>query len=145
MTAHKVMDVSLLGELAASALTRASIPVSTQLQANGLPNTFVPGRNIVFLTLAGIYAYQVGAEVIITGVCETDFSGYPDCRNDFVQALNRALRTIHGREGEVLRITSYNVCYTKLLRFPMSRCRGRYERRCAPDQALRHRHPWPPR
>ncbi|GAA4496265.1 7-cyano-7-deazaguanine synthase QueC [Pseudaeromonas paramecii] len=91
VTAHKVMDVSLLGELAASALTRASIPVSSQLQDNGLPNTFVPGRNIVFLTLAGIYAYQVGAEVIITGVCETDFSGYPDCRNDFVQALNRAL------------------------------------------------------
>ncbi len=91
VTAHKVMDVSLLGELAASALTRASIPVSTQLQDNGLPNTFVPGRNIVFLTLAGIYAYQVGAEVIITGVCETDFSGYPDCRHDFVQALNRAL------------------------------------------------------
>lgn len=91
VTAHKVMDVSLLGELAASALTRASIPVSTQLQDNGLPNTFVPGRNIVFLTLAGIYAYQVGAEAIITGVCETDFSGYPDCRNDFIQALNQAL------------------------------------------------------
>ncbi len=49
------------------------------------------GRNILFLTLAGIYAYQIGAETVITGVCETDFSGYPDCRNDFVKAMNSAL------------------------------------------------------
>jgi 7-cyano-7-deazaguanine synthase len=51
----------------------------------------VPGRNILFLTLAGIYAYQIGADEVITGVCETDFSGYPDCRNDFVKAMNSAL------------------------------------------------------
>lgn len=56
-----------------------------------LPNTFVPGRNILFLTLAAIYAYQVQAEVVITGVCETDFSGYPDCRDEFVKALNQAI------------------------------------------------------
>jgi 7-cyano-7-deazaguanine synthase len=90
-TSHKVMDVSLLNELAISALTRDSIPVSTELMDNGLPNTFVPGRNILFLTLAGIYAYQLGAEAVITGVCETDYSGYPDCRNDFVKALESAL------------------------------------------------------
>ncbi|MCX9564678.1 7-cyano-7-deazaguanine synthase QueC, partial [Vibrio cholerae] len=72
-------------------LTRDDIPVSHELQANGLPNSFVPGRNILFLTLAGIYAYQIGAATVITGVCETDFSGYPDCRNDFVQAMNQAL------------------------------------------------------
>ncbi len=89
--AHKVMDVGLLNELAISSLTRDDIEVSHELQANGLPNSFVPGRNILFLTLAGIYAYQIGAETIITGVCETDFSGYPDCRNDFVKALNDAL------------------------------------------------------
>ena len=91
VTAHKVLDLALLNELAISSLTRDAIPVSTQLQENGLPNTFVPGRNILFLTLAAIYAYQVGAEVVITGVCETDFSGYPDCRDEFVKALNRAL------------------------------------------------------
>ncbi len=91
VSAHKVLDLSLLNELAISSLTRDSIPVSTQLQDNGLPNTFVPGRNILFLTLAAVYAYQVGAEVVITGVCETDFSGYPDCRDEFVKALNRAL------------------------------------------------------
>ncbi len=91
VTAHKVLDLALLNELAISSLTRDAIPVSTQLQENGLPNTFVPGRNILFLTLAAVYAYQVGAEVVINGVCETDFSGYPDCRDEFVKALNRAL------------------------------------------------------
>ncbi|EGQ8388378.1 7-cyano-7-deazaguanine synthase QueC [Vibrio cholerae] len=91
VTVHKVMDVSLLNELAISSLTRDDIPVSHELQANGLPNSFVPGRNILFLTLAGIYAYQIGATTVITGVCETDFSGYPDCRDEFVKAMNQAL------------------------------------------------------
>ncbi|WP_261817746.1 7-cyano-7-deazaguanine synthase QueC [Vibrio gallicus] len=89
--AHKVMDVTLLNELAASSLTRDDIAVSHELQDNGLPNSFVPGRNILFLTLAGIYAYQVGAKTLITGVCETDFSGYPDCRDEFVKSMNSAL------------------------------------------------------
>lgn len=89
--AHKVMDVTLLNELAISSLTRDNIPVPTQVE-NGIPNTFVPGRNILFLTLAGIYAYQIKAQAVITGVCETDFSGYPDCRDEFVKALNHALR-----------------------------------------------------
>ena len=97
IAAHKVMDVTLLNELAVSALTRDDIPVSCELQDNGLPNTFVPGRNILFLTLASIYAYQVGAEAVITGVCETDFSGYPDCRDEFVKALNQAVSLGLGR------------------------------------------------
>ncbi|WP_028118117.1 7-cyano-7-deazaguanine synthase QueC [Ferrimonas senticii] len=91
VTAHKVLDVGLLNELAISALTRDSIPVANELMENGLPNTFVPGRNILFLTLAGIYAYQIGASTVITGVCETDYSGYPDCRDKFVRALQQAL------------------------------------------------------
>ncbi|WP_114785761.1 7-cyano-7-deazaguanine synthase QueC [Vibrio tetraodonis] len=91
VSAHKVMDVGLLNELAISSLTRDDIPVSHELQDNGLPNSFVPGRNILFLTLAGIYAYQIGASTIITGVCETDFSGYPDCRDSFVKSMNTAL------------------------------------------------------
>ncbi|MGL5030491.1 MAG: 7-cyano-7-deazaguanine synthase QueC [Aeromonas sp.] len=97
VAAHKVMDVTMLGELAVSALTRDDILVSGELQDNGLPNTFVPGRNILFLTLAAIYAYQVGATVVITGVCETDFSGYPDCRDEFVKALNQAVSLGLGR------------------------------------------------
>ncbi|UXI02006.1 7-cyano-7-deazaguanine synthase QueC [Photobacterium sp. TY1-4] len=91
VAAHKVMDVGLLNELAISSLTRDNIPVSHELQDNGLPNSFVPGRNILFLTLAGIYAYQIGADTVITGVCETDFSGYPDCRDEFVKSLNQSL------------------------------------------------------
>lgn len=99
LAAHKVLDVGLLNELAVSALTRDAIPVSNDLQENGLPNTFVPGRNILFLTLAAIYAYQVGANTVITGVCETDFSGYPDCRDEFVKALNHAVNL--GMERDV--------------------------------------------
>lgn len=92
VTAHKVLDTSLLNELAVSSLTRDNIPVpSVNSTASGVPNTFVPGRNILFLTLASIYAYQVGAQTVITGVCETDFSGYPDCRDEFVKALNKAI------------------------------------------------------
>lgn len=91
--AHKILDVNLLNELAVSSLTRDNIPVPdyNESTANGLPSTFVPGRNILFLTLAAIYAYQVQAEAVITGVCETDFSGYPDCRDEFVKALNHAV------------------------------------------------------
>ncbi|WP_445773276.1 7-cyano-7-deazaguanine synthase QueC [Shewanella sp.] len=91
LVSHKVMDTTLLNELAISALTRDAIPVSHELMNNGLPNTFVPGRNILFLTLAGIYAYQLGCDTIITGVCETDFSGYPDCRNEFIQSMQQSL------------------------------------------------------
>ena len=90
--AHKVLDVGLLNELAVSSLTRENIPVPDYSpDATGIPNTFVPGRNILFLTLAAIYAFQVKAEAVITGVCETDFSGYPDCRDEFVKALSHAV------------------------------------------------------
>ena len=89
---HKVLDTSLLNELAISSLTRDNIPVPRTSSSDGnLPSTFVPGRNILFLTLASIYAYQVQAKTVITGVCETDFSGYPDCRNGFVTAMNKAV------------------------------------------------------
>ncbi len=101
VAAHKVMNVELLNELAISSLTREDIPVSHDLQDNGLPNSFVPGRNILFLTLAGIYAYQIGAQAVITGVCETDFSGYPDCRDDFVKTMNSALVKGMDREFEI--------------------------------------------
>ncbi|MCG9751342.1 7-cyano-7-deazaguanine synthase QueC [Vibrio brasiliensis] len=103
VSAHKVLDVSLLNELAISSLTRDDIPVSHDLQSNGLPNSFVPGRNILFLTLASIYAYQIGARAVITGVCETDFSGYPDCRNDFVKAMQEAVRK--GMEYDISIVT----------------------------------------
>ncbi|CAJ0993094.1 7-cyano-7-deazaguanine synthase QueC [Pantoea sp. Nvir] len=89
---HSILNVTMLNALAVSSLTRDNVPMpSYDPAATNIPNTFVPGRNILFLTLASIYSYQVDAEAVITGVCETDFSGYPDCRDEFVQALNRAV------------------------------------------------------
>lgn len=90
---HKVIDIRLLNDLAVSSLTRSNIdvPEYEPHEDGDIPNTFVPGRNIVFLTLASIYAYKVHANTVITGVCETDFSGYPDCRDEFIKALNNAV------------------------------------------------------
>jgi 7-cyano-7-deazaguanine synthase len=83
-----VLDVAVLGQVSETSLTR---DMAFQMQDNGLPNTFVPGRNLLFLTLAAALAYRRGLDVIVTGVCETDFSGYPDCRDDTMKALQVAL------------------------------------------------------
>ena len=83
-----VLDVGVLGQVSETSLTRE---MAFQIEASGLPNTFVPGRNLVFLTLAAALAYRRGLQVIVTGVCETDFSGYPDCRDDTMKALQVAL------------------------------------------------------
>ena len=87
---HHVLDMSLLSQLAPSALTRDDIEVKEGEDGN-LPSTFVPGRNLLFLSFATILANQIGAKHIITGVCETDFSGYPDCRDVFIKSLNVSL------------------------------------------------------
>ena len=85
-----LLDMQLLNQLAPNALTREEIDIKEG--GNGeLPSTFVPGRNLLFLTFAGVLARQVGAKHIITGVCETDFSGYPDCRDVFIKSLNVTL------------------------------------------------------
>ncbi|MEB2298922.1 7-cyano-7-deazaguanine synthase QueC [Lysinibacillus xylanilyticus] len=87
---HHILDMSLLNQLAPNALTRQDIKVEDG--GNGeLPSTFVPGRNLLFLSFAGVLASQVGAKHIVTGVCETDFSGYPDCRDVFIKSLNVTL------------------------------------------------------
>ncbi|KHE72888.1 7-cyano-7-deazaguanine synthase QueC [Halobacillus sp. BBL2006] len=87
---HHVLDMSLLNQLAPNALTRDDIEVKDG--ENGeLPSTFVPGRNLLFLSFATIIANQIGAKHVVTGVCETDFSGYPDCRDVFVKSLNVTL------------------------------------------------------
>ncbi|KEY90919.1 7-cyano-7-deazaguanine synthase [Candidatus Photodesmus blepharus] len=103
VTSHRLIDVAILNELAVSSLTRNDILMSNKPEKNGLPNSFVPGRNILFLTLAAIYAYQIEVNSIITGLSETDFSGYPDCRNNFVQTLNSAL--VHGMERNLKIVT----------------------------------------
>ena len=83
----KVLDMTLINQLSANALTRSDIEVKEGKDGE-LPSTFVPGRNHLFLSFAAVYAQSIGARHIITGVCETDFSGYPDCRDVFVKALN---------------------------------------------------------
>lgn len=87
---HHLLDMELLNQLAPNALTRSDIEVK-EGENGELPSTFVPGRNLVFLSFASILASQIGAKHIITGVCETDFSGYPDCRDSFVKSLNVTL------------------------------------------------------
>jgi 7-cyano-7-deazaguanine synthase len=87
---HHILDMSLLNQLAPSALTRNDIEVK-EGEAGELPSTFVPGRNLLFLSFAGVLASQRGIKHIITGVCETDFSGYPDCRDIFIKSLNVSL------------------------------------------------------
>ena len=83
-----LLDLAVLGEVSETSLTRDT---AFQMEQTGLPNTFVPGRNLLFLTLAAALAYRRGLEVIVTGVCETDFSGYPDCRDDTMKAMQLAL------------------------------------------------------
>lgn len=86
--ADHVYDAGIIGQISQSELTGAS---QTRLRSAGLPATFVPGRNLVFLTLAGALAYRRGIKHIVTGVCETDFSGYPDCRDDTIKAVQLAV------------------------------------------------------
>ncbi len=83
-----LLDLAVLGQVSETSLTRET---AFKMESSGLPNTFVPGRNLLFLTLAAALAYRRDLEVIVTGVCETDFSGYPDCRDDTMKAMQLAL------------------------------------------------------
>jgi 7-cyano-7-deazaguanine synthase len=82
------LKLDALAAVSDTALTRDT---EIAMQTDGLPNTFVPGRNLIFLTFAAALAYRRGLRHIVTGVCETDFSGYPDCRDDTIKALQVAL------------------------------------------------------
>jgi len=83
-----MLDLGLLGRISDTSLTK---DVAIAMQENGLPNTFVPGRNLLFMMVAATLAYRRGLEVLVGGMCETDFSGYPDCRNDTMQSLQTTL------------------------------------------------------
>jgi 7-cyano-7-deazaguanine synthase len=78
-----LLDLAVLGAISSTALTDGR---AIEMQANGLPNTFVPGRNLLFLTLAAALAYRRGLSVLVGGMCETDFSGYPDCRDSTIKS-----------------------------------------------------------
>jgi 7-cyano-7-deazaguanine synthase len=86
--ADHMLDLAVLGQVSETSLTRE---MEISMDQSGLPNTFVPGRNLLFLALAAALAYRRGLEVIVAGVCETDFSGYPDCRDDTIKAMQLAL------------------------------------------------------
>ena len=86
---HHVLDMSLLSQLTPNALTQHDMEITNN--EDGIPNTFVPARNLLFLSFAGALAYPSGAKRFITGVCETGFSGYPDCRDSFIKSMNVTL------------------------------------------------------
>jgi 7-cyano-7-deazaguanine synthase len=83
-----MLELATLGAISETALTREA---QFAMTAAGLPNTFVPGRNLLFLTYAAALAYRRGIRTLVGGMCETDYSGYPDCRNDTLQALAKAI------------------------------------------------------
>ena len=87
---HHILDMDLLNQLAPNALTRNNIEIK-EGEGKEPPSTFVEGRNMLFLTFAAVLAKVKGAKHIVTGVCETDFSGYPDCRDVFIKSLNVTL------------------------------------------------------
>lgn len=88
---YEVIDTPIINQLSANSLTREDIPVEETKPEGAPPNTFVEGRNLLFLSYAAIYAKTQGMTELVTGVCETDFSGYPDCRDMFIKSLNVTL------------------------------------------------------
>lgn len=103
----RIVDIGgVLASLVSSALTNSGSVLEVGLPhptKPGLPSSFVPGRNALFLTLAHAMAQEIGAKIIVTGVCQTDYSGYPDCREEFVTLLEDALNT--GYESDIAIIT----------------------------------------
>ena len=83
-----IVDIAALAAISDTALTR---DVAIEVAESGLPTTFVPGRNLIFFCFAGAIAYRRGAKHLVAGMCETDFSGYPDCRDDTIKAMQIAL------------------------------------------------------
>ena len=83
-----MVKLDALAAISDTALTR---DMAIEMGANGLPTTFVPGRNLIFLTFAGALGYRRGANDLVAGMCETDYSGYPDCRSDTIRAMQNAL------------------------------------------------------
>jgi 7-cyano-7-deazaguanine synthase len=96
---HQTLSISTFSELGGTALTDDNVDVPKTVQEGELPITFVPGRNLIFLTFAAAHAYQKGTGNLVTGVAQTDYSGYPDCRESTLQALEKAIQL--GMEYEI--------------------------------------------
>lgn len=96
---HVVVNLHGFGQVSASALTRRNVKVRADGGLGGLPSTFTPGRNLVFLTVAASYAVSHGAADLVTGVCQTDYSGYPDCRRSTIDAVEQAIKLGNGLDA----------------------------------------------
>ncbi len=99
---HEILDMSLLAQLAPNSLTRDDIDVDTDAPKDAPPNSFVDGRNMIFLTFVAVYAKQRGVTDIITGVSQSDFSGYPDCKDIFIKSLNTTLNLAMDYEFDII-------------------------------------------
>jgi len=90
---NTLLPIDTFGVIGGNSLTEEGIPVARQLDpGSALPNTFVPGRNLIFLTFAAAFAYRCGSDHLVTGVAQTDYSGYPDCRDETISALQTAIQ-----------------------------------------------------
>lgn len=83
-----ILNIPILGEISETALSR---DIEIKMNDNGLPNTFIPGRNILFFTLAAAVAYRKGIDTLVGGMCQTDYAGYPDCRYNSIKSIELAL------------------------------------------------------
>ncbi len=99
---HTVLSLKELNALAPNSLTRADIEVDKEAPEEGTPNSFVEGRNLLFLSYAAIFAKTHGVTDIITGVSQSDFSGYPDCRDIFIKSLNVTLNLAMDYEFDII-------------------------------------------
>ena len=99
---HYILDMALLNQLAPNSLTRADIEADKEAPETGTPNSFVDGRNMLFLTFAAVFAKQRDIHVLVTGVSQSDFSGYPDCRHVFITSLETTLTLAMDYEFEVI-------------------------------------------
>lgn len=86
-----VMEAGWIGTLGSNSLTDLSIPMDEEKPEDSFPNTFVPGRNLFFLSIAAVFARERGIKHLVTGVSQADYSGYPDCRDSFIKSLNVTL------------------------------------------------------
>ncbi|HCL4547353.1 7-cyano-7-deazaguanine synthase QueC [Clostridium botulinum] len=99
---HHILDLNLLNQLAPNSLTRQDITVDKSAPKERVPNSFVDGRNLLFLSFVAVFAKQKGINTIITGVSQSDFSGYPDCRDLFIKSLNVTLNLAMDYEFEII-------------------------------------------
>ncbi len=99
---HHILDLNLLNQLAPNSLTRVDIEVDKEASGERVPNSFVDGRNMLFLSFVAVFAKQRGINTIITGGSQSDFSGYPDCRDVFIKSLNVTLNLAMDYQFEIL-------------------------------------------